>query len=45
MELLFNHEDFFDEMLRQYCITHYHKKIITDANYNIINLNANVIIK
>jgi hypothetical protein len=36
---LLNHKEFFDEMLSQYCITHYDKKIITDANYIIMTIN------
>ena len=36
---LLNHKEFFDEMLSQYCVTHYHKEIITDANYIITTIN------
>jgi len=36
---LLNHKEFFDEMLSQYCITHYHKEMITDANYIIMTIN------
>lgn len=36
---LLNHEKFFDKMLKQYCVTHYHKEIITDANYIITTIN------
>lgn len=36
---LLNHIEFFDEMLSQCCVTHYHKEIITDANYIITIIN------
>lgn len=36
---LLNHEEFFDKMLSQYCITHYNKEIITDSNYIITTIN------
>lgn len=37
--ILHNYEDFFDKMLNDFCITHYDKKIITDANYIITSIN------
>lgn len=36
---LLNHKEFFDEMLSKYCITHYDKENITDANYIIMTIN------
>lgn len=34
-----NHECVFDNILNEYCITHYHKELITDANYIITSIN------
>jgi len=37
--ILQNHETFFDEMFHMYCITHFNKEKITDANYIIPCIN------
>lgn len=37
--ILQNHEKFFDEMFHLYCITHFNKEKITDANYIIPCIN------